>query len=299
MGTKTPFLAFIFTLVLAGTASAAGPQQDHRSGRPAPGPAPAPASAPSRARVAAPPSGMTTTTVSPAPRAGRSAAIASATVASFPNRNYVPVGGSTGYQANQPYYTGPYYSLDSYIRWQYFYWAYYGSARYGDYRLHMWRYAHGQPALTADLVHGALGQSRQRAQSLLLTSRELAWLIDDYERGRLDRDTFRSSVKERVNSIRKVSKGLREDYFLSMIDPREEGDRDSYSKARTIAELKGMVTQLIEMAQNIRAGLLDFDREENLAQVVDVQYLEGPSFRTKTKNLDDLAKTIEKSAGRL
>jgi hypothetical protein len=52
------------------------------------------------------------------------------------------------------------------------------------------------------------------------------------------------------------------------------------------------------MAFEIETGLDAFNKED-MTRVVDVRELERPSFDSLTKGIDRLAKTIDKSAGRL
>lgn len=176
----------------------------------------------------------------------------------------------------------------------------YLSLRYSflPYNNYMWRYAQGDSALTQEAIELALLKPVSASSSLMLMSRELSELIDQYEAGQIDRNQFQMRIKSRTKAIRNFAKTIRKDYFLDTFDKRDGDAKFQVDKASSIPELRQLCESLRVNAVKIDEGLTAF-YEQDMSRTVSVTELQRPSFESLTKGIDKIAKTIEKSAKRL
>ena len=133
---------------------------------------------------------------------------------------------------------------------------------------------------------------------MLRLSENLEGLVDRYEMGEISQKDFDKQVEETTKRIRKLAKKIRKDDFLDYIDQRQIKYSASFKKVDSIEGLRALTQQLRLMAQDVDSGLETFHRKD-MSRVVEVGDLEQPSFDSLSKGIDRLAKTIDKSAGRL
>lgn len=163
---------------------------------------------------------------------------------------------------------------------------------------YLWRYAQGDSPLTPDIVKLALQDSSQAAHSLVGLSEDLKQLLADFEAGRLDRKSFEAEFDRTLAQVRKLAKKIRGDYYLGYIDQRTETKIEAPQAAASLAELRPLVDELHQMALEMQKGLSSFYTRD-VTRVVSVQDLAQPSFRSISKGIDRISKTIGKSVDRL
>ncbi len=161
-----------------------------------------------------------------------------------------------------------------------------------------WRYAQGDSPLTPRLVQFALQDSSLAAASLVALTEKLEPVLQDFREGRLDRNDSRREFDRILSDVRKLSKKIRGDHYLSYIDQRPTVKIQPRRKAVSWDELGALITELRQMAVQMREGIVSFYKSD-LTRVVNVSDLNQPSFKSISKGIDKLAKTIEKSVDRL
>ena len=168
-----------------------------------------------------------------------------------------------------------------------------------DYRFlpgrdYLWRYAQGDSPLTPEALAFALKSSSAASRSLTLSAGHLAHVIASYERGEIDRVRFNQELRTTTRQIRDMAKRIRKDYYLEYVDYGTDRNVPDYTEASSLAELKELSSQLLESARGID-GTLDRFVHRDLSRVVSVKDLQGPSTDSLSKQIDQLAKVIQKS----
>ena len=82
------------------------------------------------------------------------------------------------------------------------------------------------------------------------------------------------------------------------LDQRSDQKVDSFSRAKSINDLEVLVRELERTARQIDSGISALSDGDGI-QTVSVENLSQPSFRSMSKKLDRLTKTIQKSVNRL
>lgn len=172
-----------------------------------------------------------------------------------------------------------------------------------DYRfLHgydfLWRYAQGDSPLTPEALSLALESSSSASRQLNLLANHLNHLIAAYERGEIEHAAFNQEVRTTTHQIRHWAKRIRKDYYLDYLDTGSDVDVPDYDEPTSLAELKGLAGQLLETAHGI-GGTLEGFIHRDLSRVVRVKDFQSPSADSMSKQIDHLAKVIEKSSTRL
>lgn len=172
-----------------------------------------------------------------------------------------------------------------------------------DYRFlhgydYLWRYAQGDSPLTPEAVSLALKSSSSASRQLNLLANHLNHLISSYELGEIDRARFNHQLRTTTRQIREFAKRIRKDYYLDYLDFGSDVDVPDYDEATSLPELKGLAAQLLETAHGID-GTLDGFVHRDLSRVVSVKDLQSPSADSLSKQIDHLAKVIEKSGEEL
>jgi hypothetical protein len=155
-------------------------------------------------------------------------------------------------------------------------------------------YAQGMPLLTEDLTKMALQDCTASSESIVQLAERLERIVDSYEAGQIDHSGFTSQVAETVGGIRSLNKKIRKDQYLRYVDQRKSHKVAPVSRARSLAEVRGLVAELRRTASKMDEGLTSYYGGDGV-QTISVSSLERPSFQTMTKQLDRIAKTIGKS----
>ncbi len=172
-----------------------------------------------------------------------------------------------------------------------------------DYRFvhgydYLWRYAQGDSPLTPEALALALRSSSSASRQLNLLADHLNHLIASYERGEIEQTAFNREVRTTTHQIRDWAKRIRKDYYLGYLDTGSDVDVPDYDEPTSLSELKGLAGQLRETAHGID-GTLEGFLHRDLSRVVSVKDLQSPSTDSMSKQIDHLAKAIEKSGPRL
>lgn len=172
-----------------------------------------------------------------------------------------------------------------------------------DYRFihgydYLWRYAQGDSPLTPEALALALKSSSAASRQLTLLANHLNHVIASFELGEIDRENFNRELKTTTHQIRDFSKRIRKDYYLGYLDFGADVDAPDYEEATSLAELKDLAAQLLETAHGIDGTVSGFVHRD-LSRVVSVKDLQSPSTDSLSKQIDHLAKAIERSGNQL
>ena len=172
-----------------------------------------------------------------------------------------------------------------------------------DYRFvhgydYLWRYAQGDSPLTPETLALALKSSSSASRDLNLHADHLNHLIASYKRGEIGRATFNQEVRTTTRQIRDSAKRIRNDFYLSYLDLGSKVDVSDYDEPMSLTELQELAAQLLEAAQSIDGTLTGFFHRD-LSRVVSVKDLQRPSTESRSRQIDQLAKLIERSSTRL
>lgn len=159
-------------------------------------------------------------------------------------------------------------------------------------------YTQGAPPLSVDAIRLALRDSKDASAGLVQLSLRLETVLNDFKAGRVSQDEFASRVDEILSGLRTYSKFIRNDDSLGYLDQRSDQKVDSFSRAKSINDLEVLVTELERTARQIDSGISALSDGDGI-QTVSVENLSQPSFRSMSKKLDRLTKTIQKSVNRL
>lgn len=163
---------------------------------------------------------------------------------------------------------------------------------------YLWRYAQGDSPLTPKLMQLALEDASHHSETLVKLAAELEQLLTDFEAGKIDPKTLGREFDDRLDQMRKVAKKIRGDDNLEYLDQRPDMKLESPAQASSLAELRVLMASLQEMALQMKQGIMSFYTND-LSRVVSVEDLNQPSFKSISKGIDKLSKTIEKSVDRL
>jgi hypothetical protein len=185
--------------------------------------------------------------------------------------------GTSGYYGNYNNWVFEYY------RWQNFLWEM--SMRY---RLSDWdalgRYARQEPLLTNHLVESALRDSLGYSRALLVQALDLKDMVT-----RLDQDpSLRGPIQERVKAIRQIIKEIQKDRALEYLDLRKTRDAQSPQDK----DLKALAERLYQSALSLHADINRMTKDD--PQLIKINQLASPSYRTLSKQIEVLAKEIGK-----
>jgi hypothetical protein len=159
-------------------------------------------------------------------------------------------------------------------------------------------YAHGVSPLSTDATRLALQDATDAAVGVVQLSGRLRLLLHNYKAGDITEAEFNRGVNEAVSGIQTFSKFIRKDDYLNYLDLRKDQKWDSYSVAHSIEELEVLIRELDQTARQINSGITSF-RNGDGVQTVSLGNLEQASFKSMTKKLDKLTKTIGRSVERL
>ncbi|MFQ5739586.1 MAG: hypothetical protein ACE5JX_11290 [Acidobacteriota bacterium] len=159
-------------------------------------------------------------------------------------------------------------------------------------------FAQGSPALTPEVAQLALRRSAQASAEIVLLSGQLEQLLTRFEAGETTRQDFDRQLKEGLSRIRRLAKSVRKDSYLAYLDQRKDRKLPTFPKAASLSELRLLLRQLNQRARQMEGGLSSFS-DQDRTRVVSVSDLVQPSFKSISKGIDKLAKTIQKSAQRL
>lgn len=162
----------------------------------------------------------------------------------------------------------------------------------------LWRYAQGDSPLTPTMIRFGLQDSLRSSKLMNQLVDALEAEIVRFENGELDRRQLEESVEEKTKEIRQLAKQIRRDDFLDYLDQRKDLDSRSYSQARTPQDLRNLVLELRRWTASMEDRLSRYYAQDK-TRVVEVEDLRQPSFKSVSKEIDKLAKTIEKSCSRM
>lgn len=163
---------------------------------------------------------------------------------------------------------------------------------------YLWRYAQGDSPLTRDCVALALSDSKAASDGLVRLADDLRRAVGEFQQGAISETVFEAEVENKTNLIRKLAKKVRKDRFIDYLDQRKAKQNSKFSSARSAEELLVLADEMCRLAREVEDGVTAY-YEKDLTRVVDVAELQRPSLDSLSKGIDQLAKTIKKSADRL
>ena len=162
----------------------------------------------------------------------------------------------------------------------------------------LWTYAQGSPILTEDVARLALRKTSELSRRLGQAIVSLQSDLQLHRQSQLSRRQLQDRVDAAINTIRSLNKSLREDFYLDYLDQRKPARVGSFQLAQSPQELQNLMGEMQRIARQIQTGVTSY-YERDQARVVSVGDLSQPSFRSLSKGIDRLAKTIKKSVRRL
>ena len=114
----------------------------------------------------------------------------------------------------------------------------------------------------------------------------------------MDRKSLEQQSDPVLHQVRKLAKSIRKDSVLGYIEQRPRMKVRSREQVRSISELQALAAELHQMALQVRGGITSF-YDRDLTRVVSVSDLTQPSLGSISKEIEKLAKTIDKSVDRL
>jgi hypothetical protein len=189
-------------------------------------------------------------------------------------------GGTSGYYSN---YSNWVYE---YNRWQYFLWELSMRQRLWDFDA-LGRYGRQEPLLTSQLVQSALREPLSYSRALVVQATDLRNLV-----AKLQQDpSMRASVQERIKAIRQIIKEIEKDRALEYLDLRKTRDTAQLPADK---DLKNLADRLYEASVALHADIDKLVKDD--PQLVKVNQLVSPSCRALAKEIDALAREINKQS---
>jgi hypothetical protein len=198
----------------------------------------------------------------------------------------------------QTYGWGSFIDYDGWYRCNLFLSRLYGIYSFLPVNDYLWRYAQGDSALTPEAVRFALRESVTASRSLQQLGQDIDDLIDAYSRGDMTREEFSEQLSDTTKEIRKSAKKIRKDRFLDYLDQGRSRDVPNYAQARSLEQLRSLSAALQQTSEQIGETLSDY-LERDRTRVVSVEELQSISTESLSKQVDHMAKAIEKSGRRL
>lgn len=161
---------------------------------------------------------------------------------------------------------------------------------------YLWRYAQGDSPLTPTVMGFALENATEASSSLVELADDLKRLLVDFEAGALEHPEFEERFDATLSQVRRRAKQIRTDHSLSFLDLRRSPKTPGHVPVSSTAELHVLVDRLAEAALRIQQGVLGLAEE---TRVVSVESLREPSLVSLSRTVEQLARTIERSASRL
>lgn len=162
----------------------------------------------------------------------------------------------------------------------------------------LWRFAQGDSPLTEESIRAILQEPAEVSEQMLQLSAQLEELIRTYQSGSLDAGQFQRLVRAKTSEIRKAARKISGNYYLGFIDQRPSKDLGKEDRAANGEQLIALSNELGAFARQLNRDLSNY-LEQDQSRVVSVQHLATPSFESVSKGIDRLAKTIDRSAGRV
>ena len=154
-------------------------------------------------------------------------------------------------------------------------------------------YVNSEPLVTPGLVRAGLRDPIRWSSDMLTAIDDLEGLVAARQRGdEIPNDSIVGKAKE----IRKLAKSIRNDRAIQFFDQRENQDLNKGKRLEKLG-LEGL-GELREIALDMNIQLRNMFRQRTTS-TVSVQSLSQPSFKSLSKAIDKLSKTVEKSAKRL
>ena len=174
---------------------------------------------------------------------------------------------------------------------------------YGQYSFlpvddYLWRYAQGDSPFTPEAVRFALRDSVTASRSLQQLGQDLNDTIDAYSRGDMTRSEFSSQLAVTTRELRRSAKQIRKDYVLDYLEQGSSDDVPNYAEPRNLDQLRALSAALQQTTEKIGDVLTGYF-ERDTTRVVSVQDLQTTSTETLSKQVDRIAKVIEKSGRKL
>lgn len=155
-------------------------------------------------------------------------------------------------------------------------------------------FVEGAPALTPESVRLALRRPLAAADSLVESITALAGLIDDLEAGSVARQAFKTQFEHHLERIDSLARLVEKDDYLRLLDLGRDLQSDTLAAAGSLDELRNRVADLGRVARSMRASLAS-NTSEDWTQVVSVQHLSQPSFRSLCQGIVRLAVSLRGS----
>ncbi len=166
----------------------------------------------------------------------------------------------------------------------------------------MERFGYFDVPLTDPMMDAVLKDSHVAAQTILDETQTVNSLIAAYEGGRIDRRRFDREAENALKRIRKAAKTIRKDDYLAFVDLRlgysdvkKLHGETRYEKAKSMDELKSMVSELRTMTLSLQEQLV-FLNKYAPERTVDVNALRQPSVQAISHKISRLAKAIGKTS---
>ncbi len=152
----------------------------------------------------------------------------------------------------------------------------------------------GAPALTRESLRLALQGPLAASHSLVLAIDALSRLIDDLEAGRLGRAEFKVDFGNHLERIDSLARVVEKDEYLRLIDLGPDLKGAAPETAQSMESFRLRVAELNRVAKQMQDSL-SAGSHEDTTQVVSVQRLSQPSFRTLCQGIERLAVSLRSS----
>ncbi len=149
----------------------------------------------------------------------------------------------------------------------------------------------GAPALTRESVRLALQGPLTASRTLRGSIRALARLVDDLEAGRIDRSEFKRDFANHLEKIDLLARSVEKDEYLRLIDLSPDLKGLAPQTAGSLESLRGRIAELAKVAEQMQSSLAA-DSHEDSNQVVSVERLSQPSFRTLCQGIERLTVSL-------
>jgi hypothetical protein len=194
-----------------------------------------------------------------------------------------------------PAYTDWYYRqymVDNFLRTLWYRYPYFS---YWDLQ---WQYSQNDTPLNRDVIRLALQDSYEATNAIMWNVNQMSALTDRLESGQISRSDFQARFDSLTENVRRLTRAIRKDDRLEFLDQRRGVSMNEPPKARSIAELRQLVSQLRQATSDMREGFETY-YSRDYTRTIDLEHLKQPSFKSMSNQIDKLAKVIGQSADHL
>lgn len=142
----------------------------------------------------------------------------------------------------------------------------------------------------------ALQSSGEKASRLVADAQNLEELIIRRRSGELSQERFQALFSAGLDEVEMLAADIRSGLGPLVLSDTRKFQLPALVPARSLLEMEGQVDELISMSVQLQQKLRPRVEQPS---VVSVAELTGPSFKTLTHRIEDLARILRKSSSRL